>query len=77
MASEETMIRVMRVLAGRMDAAADLDIPKLGEALGLTSLQQLALLNDLNGEFGTNVTPEQAESVAGEAGGLLRLLEAG
>ena len=56
-----------------MPPDAEVDGQALIDALGLTSMQQLAFLKSVNEEFGLNITVDDIEAAEGK-GGLLSLI---
>lgn len=72
-ASTQTRDRVIQLLLDHKDPNAEVDCGKMVEALGYSSLQQMAFLKAVNSEFGTNITPEDLQAARGK-GGLMSLL---
>ncbi len=58
-----TKVRLIELLTAQAGASATVDMAKLIDALGISSLQQAAFLDSVNSEFGVNVSPADAGSV--------------
>ena len=58
-----TKVRLIELLTAQAGASATVDMAKLVDALGISSLQQAAFLDSVNSEFGVNLAPENAGSV--------------
>ena len=54
----ERITRFFDLVASHLGPDATVDVDKLNEALGLSSLQQAELLTSINAEFGLNLTPD-------------------
>ena len=71
--STQTRERVFQILMEHRNPDAEVDCEQVAEALGYSSLQQVAFLKAVNAEFGTNITFEDLQAARGK-GGLLSLL---
>lgn len=67
--------RLLELLLSEVSSDTQVDAEKLVDALGLTSVQQLAFIKKVNTEFGLNITPEELEKANVEGGGLVSLVE--
>ena len=70
-AQGETRNRLLAVFTDQLGPDTEVDYVKLGEAFGLSSMQQLALLKAINEEFGTNITLGDLSEAGGKISELL------
>ena len=61
--ANNTQRRLIELLSAQASANMSVDMAKLIDALGISSLQQAAFLDSVNSEFGVNLAPEDAGSI--------------